>query len=222
MAGENDSLLPRSSTPSRIPHPIKPRSPYADDDASIGTDKRAKGKSFGSKVVLFTTVVLSVCVVILCFAPEGWKKGDWGHNHPGPLTIEQRVNFILGETPLIDGHNDLAIYVRSLFDNHIYEKNFTVPFEQGGLVGHVDLPRLKKGKNGGAFWSAFVPCPADGLDFSKENYAKCKDFILNAAMSFLLRGYLCSFLHQSHETNHQLYRETRSGESSSAVTAVYA
>lgn len=25
--------------------------------------------------------------------------------------------------------------------------------------------------NGGFFWSAFVPCPAKGDDFSDENYA---------------------------------------------------
>lgn len=42
------------------------------------------------------------------------------------------------------------------------------------MVGHVDLPRLKEGQNGGAFWSAYVPCPKDGLDWSDENYAECK------------------------------------------------
>jgi membrane dipeptidase len=36
---------------------------------------------------------------------------------------------------------------------------------------HVDLPRLKEGMNGGAFWSAFVPCPSNGSDFSDKNYA---------------------------------------------------
>jgi membrane dipeptidase len=61
-----------------------------------------------------------------------------------------------------------------LYNNHIYEKNFTKPFEEGGMLAHVDLPRLKEGKNGGAFWSAFVPCPKDGMDFSDENYAECE------------------------------------------------
>ena len=37
---------------------------------------------------------------------------------------------------------------------------------------HVDLPRLREGQNGGAFWSVFVPCPANGTDFSDENYAE--------------------------------------------------
>ena len=53
------------------------------------------------------------------------------------------------------------------------------------MLMHVDLPRLKKGKNGGAFWSAFVPCPQDGTDFSDENYAECKDCIIPAS-SFLI------------------------------------
>ncbi|KIX05683.1 uncharacterized protein Z518_03655 [Rhinocladiella mackenziei CBS 650.93] len=41
----------------------------------------------------------------------------------------------------------------------------------GGMPGHLDLPRLKKGKQGGFFWSAWVDCPADKFDFSNENYA---------------------------------------------------
>lgn len=43
-------------------------------------------------------------------------------------------------------------------------------------MAHVDIPRLREGKNGGAFWSAFVPCPKNGSDFSDENYAECTFF----------------------------------------------
>ncbi|GAB7349568.1 hypothetical protein MBLNU459_g0262t2 [Dothideomycetes sp. NU459] len=39
------------------------------------------------------------------------------------------------------------------------------------MRGHVDIPRLDEGKVGGSFWSAFVPCPANGSDFSDANYA---------------------------------------------------
>jgi membrane dipeptidase len=45
--------------------------------------------------------------------------------------------------------------------NQIYDDKFKKPFEDGGMSMHVDLPRLKKGKVGGAFWSAFVPCPEE-------------------------------------------------------------
>lgn len=51
---------------------------------------------------------------------------------------------------------------------------------------HVDLPRLKEGRNGGAFWSAFVPCPKNGTDFSDENYADCKFKTLSTYLSLIL------------------------------------
>ncbi|KAI9759439.1 MAG: hypothetical protein M4579_002353 [Chaenotheca gracillima] len=87
-------------------------------------------------------------------------------------TIEDRVNMILSETPLIDGHNDLAIFIRFMYDSHIYSRNFSAPFENGSLPMHVDIPRLREGKSGGAFWSAFVPCPKDGSNFSAGNYVE--------------------------------------------------
>jgi len=62
--------------------------------------------------------------------------------------------------------------VRYLYGNKIYSKDFTEPFEKGGLKGHVDLPRLKQGKAGGAFWSAYAGCPKNGTDFSNANYAE--------------------------------------------------
>lgn len=73
-----------------------------------------------------------------------------------------------------DGHNDLAILIRFLNNNQIYGEDFTKPFEEGGMSGHVDLPRLKQGMNGGLFLSVFVPCPTKGSDFSDANYADCK------------------------------------------------
>ena len=104
------------------------------------------------------------------------------------LTIEERVNKILGKTPLIgipsllpdlksrpdnvaDGHNDLPILIRALAQNHIYSDNFTKGFETEGLPMHVDLPRLKAGKVGGTFWSVYVGCPVNGSDLTDVNYA---------------------------------------------------
>ena len=62
--------------------------------------------------------------------------------------------------------------IRFLFQNKIYDDRFTEPFENGGMPFHVDLPRLKAGKVGGSFWSAYVGCPQNGTDFSDANYAK--------------------------------------------------
>lgn len=40
------------------------------------------------------------------------------------------------------------------------------------MPAQVDLPRLKDGRVGGSFWSAFVLCPKNGTDFSDGNYAE--------------------------------------------------
>lgn len=40
------------------------------------------------------------------------------------------------------------------------------------MPAQVDLPRLKDGRVGGSFWSAFVLCPKNGSDFSDGNYAE--------------------------------------------------
>ncbi|KAH6879875.1 microsomal dipeptidase precursor [Thelonectria olida] len=88
------------------------------------------------------------------------------------LSLKERVEVILENTPLIDGHNDLADVIRSTFNNHIYSSSFADPFVRGNLTGHVDLPRLAEGKVGGTFWSVYVDCPANVSDFSNENYAQ--------------------------------------------------
>lgn len=67
--------------------------------------------------------------------------------------------------------------VRMKYHNRIYGDDFTAPFTNGTLAGHVDLPRLSEGKVGGTFWSVFVECPKDGMDFSDENYATSKSGI---------------------------------------------
>ncbi|KAF2474891.1 uncharacterized protein BDR25DRAFT_112871 [Lindgomyces ingoldianus] len=93
------------------------------------------------------------------------------HCFHGP-TIEQRASKILSENPLIDGHNDLMISIRARYLNHIYDAEFRDKFENGGFPQHVDLPRLDQGKQGGAFWSAFMPCPpGNGTDFSNDRYS---------------------------------------------------
>ncbi|KAF2262547.1 hypothetical protein CC78DRAFT_315959 [Lojkania enalia] len=101
--------------------------------------------------------------------PNIWP--DRGCRHG--LTIEQRAVKILRENPLIDGHNDLMIFIRGKYMNHIYDADFKDKFENGGFPQHVDLPRLEQGMQGGAFWSAFMPCPmGNGTDFADENYSE--------------------------------------------------
>ena len=128
--------------------------------------------------------------LVLLFTLYVTKKHFYHCHGVRNWTINERAAEILSESPLIgmgnfscvdsetmyqlsgaDGHNDLAILIRLMYNNHIYEDSFVVPFTQGGTPGHVDLARLRAGKSGGAFWSVFAPCPENGTDYCDQNYA---------------------------------------------------
>lgn len=148
------------------------------DDTSSRTSTSPRS-ALGTICSIFSFVLLFSFVASI--AAPGVLSGHWGHSQPSPepvpgrpaITIEERVNEILTKTPLIDGHDDLAIALRFAYKNQIHTPQFRHDFEKGGMIMHVDLPRLKKGKVGGAFWSAFVPCPANAsYDFSDRVYGE--------------------------------------------------
>lgn len=88
-------------------------------------------------------------------------------------SVASRAAQILKDTPLIDGHNDLAYYLRWAYSNHIYQDNFTVPWTTGKLGGEVDLFRLREGQVGGTFWSIYVDCPKG--PYTQEYFAHALD-----------------------------------------------
>ncbi len=64
---------------------------------------------------------------------------------------------------------DLPILVRSAFANNISAIDLEKPF-----AGHVDIPRLRKGKVGGFFWSVYTDCPhagSEGEDFLNATWS---------------------------------------------------
>jgi membrane dipeptidase len=170
MATETDLLLPRDKPAPEI-HGSSSRIINVEatgvDAAEIDIDERPR---IGvNEIIGFCAAILTVSFILIAIIPDGFFK----HLFPGwhqPLTLDGRVSKILTDTPLIDGHNDLAILLRVLYNNHINDEKFRRPFEDGGMPFHVDIPRLKKGMVGGTFWAAFAPCPANGSDFSEENY----------------------------------------------------
>ncbi|RMZ78154.1 hypothetical protein DV738_g4030, partial [Chaetothyriales sp. CBS 135597] len=128
---------------------------------------------FQIMVSIFTIVSFLAFISILIGPSDGDGDVPSPSPHPRPSkTLEQRVNSILRETPLIDGHVDLAILVRAVYKNKIHTAEFRSKFEDGGLQLNVDLPRLDSGLVGGALWSAFVECPQNAsTDFSDEQYS---------------------------------------------------
>jgi membrane dipeptidase len=68
-------------------------------------------------------------------------------------TSEARVQELLTEHPVIDGHNDLPIAFYELcgYDLDAHDLSGSVP------ALNTDLPRLRTGHVGGQFWSLWVP-----------------------------------------------------------------
>jgi membrane dipeptidase len=165
-----------------------------DFDLRTEPEKGREGDSFrqsqaGTRRLGTAVVILAlIATLVRIAAPSAYMQWPSFRKHCShKLTVEERARKILKENPLIgqlprpwyettlidtaDGHNDLMITIRGRFKNHIYD-DFKDKFENGGMPQHVDLPRLDEGLQGGAFWSAFMPCPPSNgtLDFSDENY----------------------------------------------------
>jgi membrane dipeptidase len=88
------------------------------------------------------------------------------------VSPEVQVNRVLAQTPLIDGHNDLAWQIRDCFQNldnldlradtaHLSKPAAaTAGCEWVPLM--TDIPRLRAGRVGGQFWSVWVPPEVTG------------------------------------------------------------
>jgi membrane dipeptidase len=192
MTSEVDPLLPQNEPAPEISSYGSPRSKqgsseitYVDDPPSYHdqTDARSTSSSDVSSTSALSTmcglfaIVVFFALVIASLRPGVGRDDEPFHPVPGPgrpaRTIEQRVSTILHNTPLIDGHNDLAMFLRFAYQNKLHTKTFRERFEKGKMEMNVDLPRLREGKVGGTFWSAFVPCPQNAsYDFRDSTYAE--------------------------------------------------
>ncbi|KAH8723048.1 membrane dipeptidase-domain-containing protein [Phaeosphaeriaceae sp. PMI808] len=106
---------------------------------------------------------LVATVLLLLFAHFVKYGSEFVSCHIGSSGLDH----ILSVAPLIDGHNDFAIWIRAFYNNHIYQDNFT---DSGPLFGQVDFPRLQAGRVRGQFWSAYVECPKENNNYSDKVY----------------------------------------------------
>jgi membrane dipeptidase len=81
--------------------------------------------------------------------------------------LAARVDRVLTETPVIDGHNDLPWEIRDAFGN---VGNVNLDADTSNLYGKdgkavhlmTDIPRLRKGHVGAQFWSVWIPAGTPG------------------------------------------------------------
>ncbi|KAI9531854.1 dipeptidase 1 (renal) [Dissostichus eleginoides] len=70
---------------------------------------------------------------------------------------------LMSETPLIDGHNDLPWQLRIRFNNELNKVDLNTLD-----TTHTNIPKIKEGRLGAQFWSAFVPCDSQYKDAVRQ------------------------------------------------------
>jgi membrane dipeptidase len=71
--------------------------------------------------------------------------------------LDTRVATVLKATPLIDGHNDLPWQYFRRVNNHLLQLDLASDLTQIERPTDTDLPRLRRGRVGGLFWSVYIP-----------------------------------------------------------------
>ncbi|PPQ98387.1 hypothetical protein CVT24_004066 [Panaeolus cyanescens] len=109
------------------------------------------------------------------------------------------ANIILDKAPVIVSQAFATVFIRAMLNqSHLrhlpilarlrYANNASAIGLEGDLEGHVDIPRLRKGKVGGFFWSTYVACPDParaGRDFTGADW-RVRDTLEQIDISRLL------------------------------------
>jgi membrane dipeptidase len=103
--------------------------------------------------------MLRILCLMLCLPLTTWAAGDYQH----------RVEQVLVQTPLIDGHNDLPWEIRERFKSDVAAVNLAsdtshLPVEAGQAALMTDIPRLRTGHVGAQFWSVWIPVSTQGFE----------------------------------------------------------
>ncbi|HEY0767936.1 MAG TPA: dipeptidase [Steroidobacteraceae bacterium] len=99
---------------------------------------------------------LALLLLALPAASAGGTPGD-----------AQRIERVLAQTPLIDGHNDLPWEIRARFGGDLNKIDLAastaaLPAPPDGAPLVTDVPRLRAGHVGAQFWSVWIPAQTKG------------------------------------------------------------
>ncbi len=86
---------------------------------------------------------------------------------PAAADDAQRVERVLAQTPLIDGHNDLPCELRVRFSSDLASVDLAASTAAlapptGSPPLMTDIPRLRQGRVGAQFWSVWIPVEIKG------------------------------------------------------------
>jgi membrane dipeptidase len=97
-----------------------------------------------------TAVVLAAALAMLAAVPTAAQS--------------DRIRRILRDTPLVDGHNDIAEQYAERAKNHLDKIDLGSDTSKLDPPMHTDIARLKAGGVGGQFWSVYVSPQLPGAE----------------------------------------------------------
>jgi membrane dipeptidase len=97
----------------------------------------------------------SIRILAAVLGASSAVSGCGGGARP-PETPVQRVERLLREVPLVDGHNDLGEQLKDRVGDQLERLDLASDTRALRPPMHTDIPRLRRGGVGGQFWSAFV------------------------------------------------------------------
>lgn len=108
-------------------------------------------------------LLVSALALAMAYVPPVLAKSS-------DATIHARVDHVLTQTPLIDGHNDLPWEIRERYgsvdgmDLAASTAHLSPKMEDGEVASPLmtDIPRLRAGHVGGQFWSVWIPPTVTG------------------------------------------------------------
>ncbi|XP_006812598.1 dipeptidase 1-like [Saccoglossus kowalevskii] len=106
---------------------------------------------------LFLVIVTAMTASTAVAAAEKRKRE--------PMT---RTQAVLTNTPLIDGNNDLAWQIRVHHNNRLEDVNLLADMSGYWEISHTDIPRMREGRVGAQFWSAYTSCDAQYKDATSQ------------------------------------------------------
>ncbi|KAI3656227.1 hypothetical protein MP638_000604, partial [Amoeboaphelidium occidentale] len=106
----------------------------------------------------FLLTILFGCFAVSLLSP-GESQVTWKSEKSSTKSV---IKSLLQSMPLIDGHNDLPMALRERYGFNLSAVNLS----QRQPQFHTDIPRLMEGGIGGQFWSIFVPCRDNDLEYA--------------------------------------------------------
>ena len=76
--------------------------------------------------------------------------------------VPPRIERLLDRAPVIDGHNDLPWEIRQGYDAKVEALDLRRDTAALGHPLQTDIPRLRRGRVGGQFWSVYIPAGVTG------------------------------------------------------------